>query len=441
VELVQQVAPFLAKHIKGYFLQESFGAGTSELFFNFGNRSSSFGLRLVWAGRTCLLFFRQNGSFDAPIPHQPRFKSLAGLMVTDVRVHEKNRSFEINFSDGSLLFFKMYDGLSNVLLFRNGEWVEHFRQSIHSDSAKSYAGMLPADSRACSPPALRDGSLAGDLNQANGKWLAAYTLAHTRNELATKLDTKLKRLNASLQKTQAGLNKMRSGVPPEEIGHIIMASMHAIRPGETSAELFDLYRNETRVVSLKKDLSPQENAAWYYRKAKHRKQQEQDLDEKIARMENEIKTLKAEREQLEQATDLRSLKPFMAAGKAQEKAAIPFREFIVDGFTIWAGRSSANNDLLTMKYSHKADLWLHAKGSSGSHVVVKHRSGYEFTKTIVEKAASIAAYFSKQKGSSLVPVSYTLRKFVRKPKGAAVGAVMLEREEVVLVSPGLPGPA
>ena len=114
-----------------------------------------------------------------------------------------------------------------------------------------------------------------------------------------------------------------------------------------------------------------------------------------------------------------------------------FKEFEFEGFKILVGKSAANNDLLTMKHAHKNDLWLHAKGVSGSHVVIKHKSGKSFSKLVIEHAASIAAQFSKSKGSAYVPVIYVERKFVRKPKGAEPGTVVVEKENTVLVKPGI----
>jgi predicted ribosome quality control (RQC) complex YloA/Tae2 family protein len=114
---------------------------------------------------------------------------------------------------------------------------------------------------------------------------------------------------------------------------------------------------------------------------------------------------------------------------------MPFRQFECDGFLIWVGKSAANNDELTLRHSHKNDLWLHAKDVTGSHVLVKWKAGKEFPKKVIERAAQLAAYYSKLKGSGWVPVSYTLKKFVRKPKGSEPGQVLVDKEEVVMVEP------
>ncbi|MCU0411384.1 MAG: NFACT RNA binding domain-containing protein [Bacteroidetes bacterium] len=109
------------------------------------------------------------------------------------------------------------------------------------------------------------------------------------------------------------------------------------------------------------------------------------------------------------------------------------------GFQVWAGKSSENNDLLTTRHTGKEDLWFHARGVGGSHVVLKvHPGKGEVSRAAVQDAASVAAFYSKMKNASLVPVTMCLGKHVRKPKGASAGTVMVEREETVFAEPRLP---
>lgn len=125
----------------------------------------------------------------------------------------------------------------------------------------------------------------------------------------------------------------------------------------------------------------------------------------------------------------------------QQPAPTPYRQFnLEEGYVLYVGRNSANNDQLTMRFAKQNDLWLHVRGQSGSHCVLRAptSANSKVPKRILEQAASIAAYYSSARNASWTPVVYTLKKHVRKPKGAAVGAVVLEREEVIMARPGLP---
>ena len=115
--------------------------------------------------------------------------------------------------------------------------------------------------------------------------------------------------------------------------------------------------------------------------------------------------------------------------------SLPYNEVEIDGFKIRVGKNARANDRMTFGYGYKEDLWLHVKDAPGSHVLVKYRSDSGFPEHVIHKAAETAAWFSRRKSEGLVPVTVTPRKFVRKRKGDPPGAVVVEREKVILAEP------
>ncbi len=107
----------------------------------------------------------------------------------------------------------------------------------------------------------------------------------------------------------------------------------------------------------------------------------------------------------------------------------------MEGWQIWIGKNANNNDLLTQKYAKKDDLWLHARDVAGSHVIIRKRSGMVFPKNIIERAAELAAFYSKRKTDTVCSVIVTQKKYVRKPKNMAAGKVIVDKEETLLVVP------
>lgn len=107
-----------------------------------------------------------------------------------------------------------------------------------------------------------------------------------------------------------------------------------------------------------------------------------------------------------------------------------------DGWTVWVGRSNQENDHVTHVLAHPEDLWFHAHGVPGSHVVLRRegRKDNPSAKTM-EEAAAIAAFFSKARHAGKAPVIYTLKKYVRKPRKAPAGLAMVEREKMIMVQP------
>jgi predicted ribosome quality control (RQC) complex YloA/Tae2 family protein len=197
--------------------------------------------------------------------------------------------------------------------------------------------------------------------------------------------------------------------------------------------LYDLYHGKDVVIKLKKDLSPQDNAAHYYRKQRNIKSENATRHDTLMRAQTKLEYLQSDYEQVIKASQASDLKPFMKQQWEKEKS-LPFKVYEKNGYTIWVGKNASSNDVLTTQYAQKNDMWLHAKDVSGSHVVIKQQ-GAHFPNDVIHYAAQLAAYYSKLKGSSLVPVCYTLKKYVRKPKGMEPGQVVVDREEVMLVEP------
>jgi len=229
---------------------------------------------------------------------------------------------------------------------------------------------------------------------------------------------------------------------------LIMANLHAIPAGATAVEVVDFYTNQPRTIKLKRTEKPQLTAENLYRKAKNQQIEERQLTERIARREAEALIALERLEELDTNPALAELRGLRAWRKlqgldpttatAKAAAELPFKVFEDRGFTILVGRNAANNDLLTQKYAHKDDLWLHAKDVTGSHVVIRHRAGQPIPEPVVEHAAQLAGWYSRRQHDTLCPVTVTPKKYVRKPKGALPGQVAVERERVVLVKPGNP---
>ncbi|AIZ64183.1 hypothetical protein PK28_11680 [Hymenobacter sp. DG25B] len=225
---------------------------------------------------------------------------------------------------------------------------------------------------------------------------------------------------------------------------LIMAHLHQITPGAAQVEVIDYLTNEPRTLKLKPTETPQRTAQNLYRKAKNQQLETQQLQERAERRETDAFWCLERLEELEHIADLRSFRTWRKQHglepetKAKAATELPFKVFEDSGYTILVGRSAQNNDLLTQRYAHKDDLWLHAKDVTGSHVVIRQKAGQTVPEPVVERAAQLAAWYSRRKNDSLCPVTVTPKKFVRKPKGSVAGSVVVERERVVLVVPANP---
>jgi predicted ribosome quality control (RQC) complex YloA/Tae2 family protein len=252
---------------------------------------------------------------------------------------------------------------------------------------------------------------------------------------------KVKQNENYISKNQPLLNSLQQDMHYQFWGDLVMANLNEIQKGQEIVSLQNFHSEGDFIdIKLKKDLTPQKNAEVFYRKARNQKIEINKLSEAITEKKAQLEklsSLKIEIESLDSSLAIREalVKSGFTKSQQQDIVRLPYRETEFKGFVIRIGKSAADNDELTLKYSHKDDLWLHAKDVAGSHVIVKQQPGKEFPKDVIERAAELAAFYSKRKGESLCPVAVTHKKFVRKRKGDPAGAVVVEKEKVILVEP------
>lgn len=278
---------------------------------------------------------------------------------------------------------------------------------------------------------------------------SASDLTRRKAVLRASLGQHFERAQRAVHALQQDLGNHDRSNQSEHLGSLLMAHLNDIHKGLRVATIDD---DGTEVqVLLDPSLTPLENAQRYFSKAKRSRQAREEGVKRLEQLKSKTLIAQGLHSALAAVTSMEELKQFMNDHEAEldqfgikERSgagALPlFRTFTVDGgFEVLAGKSSRNNDLLTLKHTKPNDLWFHVRGASGSHVVLKLGSGRgEPSKKAKEQAASIAAYYSKMRNAKLVPVAITERKYVRKPKGSPPGTVVLEREKVIFAAPALP---
>ena len=273
------------------------------------------------------------------------------------------------------------------------------------------------------------------------------------------LEQAAERFDAGADRIAQELSRESRADRYEMTGHLLMAQASGIPRGVRSVDLQDpLSGGNPVTVSLDPALSAVENAQQCYARARRIRKSREAAESRLAYVREsrrEAWQLLDELRTLDTAGEVRAFRKrhaerlarFMPGGKAEDipggapsTGHIPYRRYLLPGgYQVWVGRNARQNEALTFRHARKHDYWMHARGAPGSHVVLRlpQRNAVP-GRAVIEQAASIAAWFSKARGSSLVPVMIAERKFVRKPRGALPGEVAVERETVVLVEPRLP---
>lgn len=289
-----------------------------------------------------------------------------------------------------------------------------------------------------------------------GEAVRAYRAAwHETHAFTSLRDRTVKRLQHEVARLERSLaNRLDAGAHAERAeawerdGRLLMAHLHEVERGVERAVLTD-WEGAGCEVPLDPKLTPHENAERYFRRARGARDA---MARAAAGVEKNRVALHRAAALLDRAThavargELEAIQRnnndlFVMAGEAKDPGtAERFRRFeVAGGHDVYAGKNAANNDELTVRFARPNDYWFHARGTSGSHVVLRWNDPKtKPPKETLRQAASIAAYYSGARGAKMVPVAYTLKKHVRKPRGSAPGSVLMEREDVLMAEPRLP---
>ena len=269
--------------------------------------------------------------------------------------------------------------------------------------------------------------------------------SHSLQKLLTNLIVRTAR---KINKQQTELAQCGNREQLRICGDLLHANLYRIERGARFADVENFYDENggTMRIRLNPAISPAANAQKYFKDYQKAKTAETVLAEQIEKGRTELAYLESVADSVERAETERELAQIREElteqgylrrpkGKQPRQAQLPPKEFqSTDGFTILVGRNNRQNDRLTLKTAAKTDVWLHTKDIHGSHVIIR-AEGQPVSETAIRQAAALAAYHSKARESTNVPVDYTLVKNVSKPAGAKPGMVIYVRNKTVYVDP------
>lgn len=275
------------------------------------------------------------------------------------------------------------------------------------------------------------------------------------NRVKKKASDLFKLLNSAIERASRKINNRRAELEKCEnreqlriYAELITANQYRLTE-KSSVYIVENYYDDNKVVEIPVNpaLSAQKNAQKYfkdYKKAVNAEKMLYDLIEdgeqelvyldtvldNLSRAETE-KEISEIRFELEQGGYLKIKK---GAKANKEKPLQPLEFISSDGFKIFVGRNNIQNDMLTLKTAKNYDMWLHVQKQAGSHTVISS-DNREISETAIYEAACLAAYHSKSKNSSSVPVDYTIIKNIKKPSGAKPGKVIYNTYNTIYVTP------
>ena len=234
-----------------------------------------------------------------------------------------------------------------------------------------------------------------------------------------------------------------------QLGDILTANLYRLKKGQTKAECEDFYDEDMKIIEIPMSpiLSPQENAAKFYKDYTRMKNAEKELTHQLELGREELQYLQSVLEELNRADteagleeirqELQAQGYLKAEGKRKhprQGKLPPMRFESTDGYPIYVGRNNRQNDELTFKLARKDDIWCHASKVHGSHVIISC-GGTKPPDDTVTQAAQLAAYYSETSGGQNIPVDVTQVRQVKRIPSGKPGMVIYHTYRTAIVNP------
>lgn len=280
-------------------------------------------------------------------------------------------------------------------------------------------------------------------------WESTQAVAQAKETRIRFLKKRIKKELRLIEAWRGDLSKATAYQDYGRYGELIKANLAQINKGDDHIEVTDYFDEVLPPISIPLDStkSAQGNMDDYFRKHRKYLAAERELKPRIERAEHHVSQLRDELKDVEHEAWRPSDQPSSPRVHTQITQVtaetrrptidrqVPFRRFIsADGLPIFVGRNARENDELTFGLAKSEDLWLHARGTPGSHVVVRLAKGSDLPFETLRDAATLALLYSDLKKSGKGEVIYTRRKWVKKAKGQATGAVIVTQEKSLHIS-------
>ena len=357
-------------------------------------------------------------------------------LSNDLFIEYKNKFNDLTIDNLSLFITDYFKNIlkdnKNILFFKDGKVVDFYFKDLislnncekkyfesHSDTLDNFYATKDKQDR------------------LHSKGLDIQRLINTNIERCLK---KIKILEKTLKECEAKEDYRIKG-------ELLTSYIYGFKKGDKDVSVLNYYseNEEYLKIPLDENKTPSENIQFYFKKYNKLKNAEEASINQLSINEDELNYLNSVLTSLETAdnyADIEEIKKelietgYVRFRKEKNKNKIktnkPLHFISSDGIDIYVGKNNIQNDYLTLKFAEKTDTWLHTKIIPGSHVIIK---GKNITESTLLEAATLAAFYSKGKNSTKVPVDYTLVKNVKKPSGAKPGMVIYSTNKTLYIDP------
>lgn len=349
------------------------------------------------------------------------------MEITELGVHRLKELYE-----GIYELARLFDYYDKGYLYIDPVAVAPFKFKAHPNEPEKYKNLSMAVSFAIRGRKIQKAEVS------------------EKKKLTTAINRHVKKLQKRIANIEKDLETADKADLFRKVAELLKAYLPKIKKGMDKIELEDIHVGEGKKLAIKLDpaLSPVENAELYYKRYKKAREGAELLKRRLEISKGELEAAEAmasdfesdfETAQKKYESELKEILPGTSS-QSSKALRLPYREYTLNsGVRIFVGKDGSDNDETTFHHAKPYELWFHASQCPGSHTVMKFpNKSFTPSKQEIAETAAAAAWFSKARKSASVPVIYTEKKYVRKPRKAKPGLVTVERETMVMVEPKKP---
>lgn len=350
-------------------------------------------------------------------------------------------------------FLQDFEGISPFLktIIESGTPLELVQKTIQKKDFKPHfipdVGAYSLDVKALFPQAVARNSISQALEQHFQIWVTNHAIQQQASTLISQLKRVLLAREVALSALKETLQTAKNAPKSQRLAELILAYQAQIKPQDKELKAWDFEGNEI-TIPLNPEMSSVENANFLFDKAKRAKDRVIENQEQFDRISEFLPLIRQTIAELESADSLDTIQRAKTLAESnnwlhhhpvsQKKEDRPYAGFSIrelsspSGYKVLYGTNATSNDYLTTKVAKPNDIWLHVRGQTSAHVVLQTMNQPDKVQRVdLEWAAKVAVKNSVAKNASYVPVDYTLKKYVRKPRGSAPGLAIYEREKTI----------
>lgn len=435
---LKALLPEFEKHLKGSTYLSCNASDPRRFVLFFEKEGKKEALFLCMEGPFPRCHLTENRSIHSSALSHPLHSILIDSSVLAIEQINDDRILKIHFHTSHRIFSLICEFFTK---HPNYYVVDQMGQILFSLFPLPHSHYQPPSQSHSPPSSFPPFTSSKEVGRAYDRLEHEWLLQKEKKEIQALLQKELKRLQKKQKALEKDLDECSHWQEVRHEGELLKSQFSSLKKGLHEIAVWDWLQNSWRTLQLSGTLTPQEELACRFKKAKKLQAGLNHLPAQIELAGQKIQTLEERLRGLERVETIESLKPFkpqprpiLSVKEKIKKKQLPYQEYRSStGLLMWVGKNAKANDRMTFTLANGSDWWLHAQGIPGSHIVIRTVKGRDPDPETLADALQLALYFSKAKEQQEADICITQRKYVSRLGKNQPGKVQISKHKTVWI--------